>query len=298
MSDNTLDNLTVFHGELNPQLAHIYVRRHGSDTSGTLRLHGVVRGPRSCLTRTLPATTPLSDLGPGPDCLAHAVIPDPCFWGPGQPYLYDIDVELRSGDQVLAAARRVLGLRMFGVAGRKFYLEAKPWTFSGASELSVTTADGESWRRAGLVRYALAPSTALCEEMSEQGVLLVAEIPAVNGPSLAAEVRRLAVCASVGLIVLRDGQEVSAPLRSVAPNILFAEYFSSGQQVDPQPWADVAVCESGRNEDLPGRLAGCTLPVIVRRSTAAPVSLEEAGMRCRQLAEDLAKIGDFAGVLA
>ena len=81
-----VSQLVVFHGDLNQNLAHVYVQLSVADATH-LRLRGQVRGPRSALTRTLPASIPLTDLGPGPSALARALVPDPCFWEPGQPFL-------------------------------------------------------------------------------------------------------------------------------------------------------------------------------------------------------------------
>src|SRR5438094_7468200 len=103
----------IFYGATNPAATHVYVRWR-PDPPGSalgLKLAGVVRGPFSQLARTLPATVPLADQGPGESLLARAVLPDPCYWTPGAPYLYTVEVEVRDGRRAVAQAKQMLGVR-------------------------------------------------------------------------------------------------------------------------------------------------------------------------------------------
>src|SRR5262245_20393161 len=112
----------VFYGATDPAATQVYVRWQADSPVGgsALKLDGVVRGPFNELARTLPAAAALTDQGPGTSLLARAVLPDPCYWMPGAPYVYAVDVEVRAGSRVVAQAQRILGIRPLGVAHRRF----------------------------------------------------------------------------------------------------------------------------------------------------------------------------------
>src|SRR4051812_6948047 len=97
---NLLDNLDVFYCELTPARATVYARLEGLGSTAGLSLTGYVRGPRCFYSKTLPATFRLQDAGPGPSLLAKSLVPDPCYWSPETPHIYDVTVELRNGADV------------------------------------------------------------------------------------------------------------------------------------------------------------------------------------------------------
>src|SRR5262249_17931911 len=92
----------------------------------------------------------LIDLGPGPTLLARAVIPEPSFWSPDVPSIYDVTVKLRRGDEVVATARHEIGLRNFGIRRQYFVLEGKRWTLRGvASHSTIAKLPGDGQDAAG-----------------------------------------------------------------------------------------------------------------------------------------------------
>ena len=80
-----LSDLDIFYGELTVNRAFVYARLPRPADDEGLSLVGQVRGPRCSRAQTLPLTSPLVDLGPGPTLLARALVPDPCFWSPDLP---------------------------------------------------------------------------------------------------------------------------------------------------------------------------------------------------------------------
>jgi hypothetical protein len=74
-------------------------------------LQGTLRGPYCELARTLPAEFRFQDLGPQQIGLARAIVPDPCVWSPELPLLYQVDVEARLGERIIAAYHDKIGLR-------------------------------------------------------------------------------------------------------------------------------------------------------------------------------------------
>ena len=75
MTDSALADLDVFYGELTVHRACIYARLPRPAEDAGLTLAGQVRGPRCLHAQTLPLTSPLADLGPGPTLLARRSFP-------------------------------------------------------------------------------------------------------------------------------------------------------------------------------------------------------------------------------
>jgi hypothetical protein len=67
-------------------------------------LTGTISGPRVEGSRTLPATTALRPLANAAFSAASAILTDPCYWSPERPFLYDVSLELRVGDQAVDSA--------------------------------------------------------------------------------------------------------------------------------------------------------------------------------------------------
>ena len=76
----------------------------GSSPSDQLQLTGTLAGPSCLYAKTLQATFSLVDRGPGESLLAEAIVPEPCFWTPEMPQLYQADVQLRRRGEILAHA--------------------------------------------------------------------------------------------------------------------------------------------------------------------------------------------------
>ncbi len=291
-----VSQLVVFHGDLNQNLAHVYVQLSVADAKH-LRLRGQVRGPRSALTRTLPASIPLTDLGPGPSALARALVPDPCFWGPGQPFMYDVDVEVCRDDRVVGALHQALGLRRLGIQGGRLLWESRPWTLLGCHDASVDASSWHAWRALQMVRVVLDPSEDLCRQASEEGVVLIAQVAAATHDGLEQEIHRLGKWAAVVLIEVQTPPPAIADVRRQAPNAMFAERVSEPVPPTLPDWADVGIGDvsaTGVSLQDPGT---ATIPWIARRRRSSPVPLAEAARQCREWYAELSVNGSCLGCL-
>ena len=125
---NFPDRLELFFGEAADALAHVYARLRGSDSQSQLQLTGTLRGPSCRYAKTLQATFSLADRGPGNSLLAEAIVPEPCFWTPEMPQLYQGDIQLRRRGEILAHTSRIFGIRRLGAQRQKLL-------FDGTGEL-------------------------------------------------------------------------------------------------------------------------------------------------------------------
>src|SRR5690606_21870743 len=111
-------------GQASPAETRVYARLVGEHPRD-VQLSGTLSGPYCEYAHTLPATVRFTDLGPGPMPLAEAIVPDPCFWTPELPYLYQASVEVRREGNEIARLEQTFGFRPLGPRGRRFYYEGK-----------------------------------------------------------------------------------------------------------------------------------------------------------------------------
>jgi hypothetical protein len=80
-------------------------------TDASVKISGVVRGPYCDGLRTLVAEFAFRDLGTARPGVAEAAVTDLCMWSAEQPHLYQVELEARRGDEVVAVYHGTLGLK-------------------------------------------------------------------------------------------------------------------------------------------------------------------------------------------
>ena len=293
-SNENLDfaqRLEIFFGETSETLCHVYARLQTSEIPPDLQLSGSLTGPSCLYAQTLPATFRWVDRGPGPSLLAEALVPEPCFWTPEMPHLYQAVVQLRQGSRVLARAERPLGIRRLGVHHRNLLYDGKRWVLRGMHGDASPASDLSPWHAADMAMIVPNPDDPLCREASRQGVLLVAELGAVD----VHEIARLSRWPAVGIVTLPDLPTLD--LGGLAHNLLLAQRILPEQPLALRPWAQLACRELGRPEEFLGRTEPCPVPVIALRSAGKPTSIAQGRALCDLLQRDLAGRGDFAGYM-
>ncbi|HKD35358.1 MAG TPA: hypothetical protein VKB78_01115 [Pirellulales bacterium] len=223
--------LELFFGEANEAEARVYARLPSDPSLEGRRLTGRLIGPECCFSKTLPATIPFIDRGPGDGFLAEAIVPDPCFWTPELPFLYRAILELspRGGDVVYssrsvvrtvitaafgseAQARRErdeyttktprllvdrpFAIRRLGAIGRSLYLDGKRWVPRGICVDQASQSDLAAARNASAALVLPAPDDAFCLEASRLGVPLFVQVAASLRDSEFASRRDAATCRS------------------------------------------------------------------------------------------------------
>jgi beta-galactosidase/beta-glucuronidase len=109
-----LGKIEIFVRDVSDVEGHVvarYVREDDDQCGDSVVVRGTLRGPYCETARTLPAEIKFRDLGPRQAGLAEAIVPDPCVWSPELPHLYQVDVEARQAEKVLAAYHGMIGLR-------------------------------------------------------------------------------------------------------------------------------------------------------------------------------------------
>ena len=283
-----LDRLTLFFGRATDIEARVYAQAP-AEVVGDFALTGTVLGPYCEYSQTLPAKTTLRDLGPGPSLLGEAIVPDPCFWTPDEPYYYRVHVQLQQGDRVVAQSERLLGIRPLAVERRNLFFKSKRWVVRGVVSREEDLA---AWHRAPAAMWVEQPNEELCRAASTTGVLLLA---ALSGDDLLVELDRLSRWPAVGIAVLP--RYARLPESRLLKNLLLAEHFGSQEPLDPSPWAQLVVVDVADAVEFSQRAASCALPILARRPAPEQLNVAEARGACDALQRELAPFGDFAGYL-
>lgn len=292
-----LAQLELFYGELSPQRALIYARlpRETAGPADTLR--GQVRGPYSRYAQTLPVTVPLVDVGPGPTLLARAVLPDPCYWLPETPLVYEVTVTLVRGGRPIASTERPLALRPLGVAGDRLKLAGKTWVPRGVWRTSSQADAPQAWRQTQAMLVLpdgpLMPPVELQTWLEESLACGVPVAVCLEGEAVQTRLAWLARYPAVSLVVLPpDAPRDLAPAK-LAPNVLVAQRLTRLED-HVAPWAQVAWVEGEALHTAVGNLAR-KLPVIAVRKLPEPCAPAEARRACDALQRELAPLGPLAG---
>lgn len=285
------DDWLVFHGDANPAEARVYVRLKSPPLPGQ-SLRGVIQGPTSRYARTLAATTRFTGRPHGGEWLAEVILPDPCFWSPELPYLYQVELTLELGGQTIWSDQRPFGMRRLGVKGRRLYLEGKNWVLRGVRLLDESTVDWEACREHDLALVVPSPTEAFCEEADHRGLLIVARLEShdLNLPSTLLAWQRHP---SVAMVVLPGGVAPDLNVRVRAPNLLFATSIEESSTTVPE-FCDLAWLDVPDKRELTHLLTGLSVPVIAA-DFSAQLCASEARTACDFLQRRLAASGEFAG---
>ena len=295
MTTDILADLDVFYGDLTAARAYVYARLPRPADDAGLSLAGQVRGPRCRLAQTLPITAALVDLGPGPTLLARALVPDPVFWSPDLPAIYDVTVNLLRGAEIVATAHRQIGLRSLGVRGRDLVLNGKRWVLRGVSTSSTASRDPRDWHAAQAVYMDDDSGLEALTEASDWGALVLITLLTHETPAIP-RLRLLTHFPAVGIGAPRGALPADFRKSQVAPNLLLAQQLTEASGVHREPWADLLMVRAD-DRDMVAQAAAKfgELPIIAVRHHEPPVDLATARAACDILQRDLAPLGQFAG---
>lgn len=286
----SLDSLDVFWTELSPNRAVVYARVNGCEQGAGWRLSGTIRGPHSAKHQTLSATISFQDLGPGPTLLARAIVPDPSYWSPQAPNLYEVSVELHRDGAESLVVRRQLGFKAIRVGERYLLREGKPWVPRGVVVKWVSEADYLAARSEQLFVVLPTITEATLDWASRQGAYVAATFSGTSD-QIASQLRQFNAwpAALVAIIDCSAGVDY----REVTPNLLLAQVVNDECRL--QPWSQALWAADTIGAAHLRKCLGFGKPVFVFRHDERQPSLLEVRKSCDALQRDLAPIGQFAG---
>lgn len=283
----TIDDFTLFFGDANPAEARLYVRWNHPPDDEPYTIQGTVVGPYCQYARTLTSTIPLVEQPGAADRLAQALLPDPCFWTPREPYLYQVRIELRRQEEVAARIEHPLGVRRLGVHRGNLILDGKKWNIRGVRAAAVRQIDLDAFHQSATALVVDDPDDNLCREAGERGVMLLARLSG-GATAVRAKLHRLARWTAVGLVAIDTAEPLGDDPRSLAPNLLLVQ---PDGHTSPTPWADLALTPEPTDTSPP------SLPRLVARWTQPHADVEAARAECDRLQRDVAGQANVVGYL-
>ncbi len=289
-----LDSLQVFCGASNHNVAQVYCGLPGQLAAGAV-LRGSIRGPDSSLTHTLPATVDVESLGADPSPLARATVVDPCYWAPGRPYLYHVELELVLDGRVIDHVQRTIGLRTTGVIGATMRLSFSPWTLRGVRMSPSLSCEPTGWREMKLAQVWSSITEETCRTTSVEGIPVILSLSCDRSECESA-LQRLARWPSVVLVVIDCPEPLDNSLRSAAPNLLLGKRLMAEQSFDVPSWAHLGVCDTNVADNHP-QVRDVAFPLILTAASEPFHDLADAVSVLDQLQQEADPQRRLAGMI-
>jgi len=290
-----LNDAALFHGAADDNLARVYAQIPRAGLPDQASLAGTIRGPFCDFAETLPNTVRFADKGPGATLLSEALLTDPCFWNTELPFWYDVELRLLAGNQELASARRILGLRRLGLSGRNLLWDAKRFVVRAVTTTPAIP-DLATFRDTVTAAIVTNPTEDLCLAASQQGVLLIVDLSASADWLTAAQT--YARWPAVGIIVTPDVEPPTqlprALMNTVLARIDHRQIPTTVTSPRSARFVELDSAAMPGTNALPGEVVP-NVAVLVRRQLTALGSIASARAACDRLQADLADLGDFAG---
>lgn len=181
---NRIRRVQVRDIRLDPLESEVAVTVFPEHVTPTTEVRGRLVGPRSAYARTLEVAYPLRDCQPGADndpaLVCRVILPEPSFWDPDAPFLYEGFVELWEDGRPADRAEVRHGLRTRGLGPRGVRWNGRPLTLRGVARSTLTSEDAAALRRAGC-NTLVAPirAAAVWDAADRLGFVVLGEVAAV-----------------------------------------------------------------------------------------------------------------------
>jgi Glycosyl hydrolases family 2 len=149
MTNRILDAYVITH-RADPADAELRVMvRPETITPGT-HIKGRLMGPRSPYAGTVEIAYPFRELARTDHILLRVLIPEPNFWEPKTPLLYEGPLELWQDDQRIEQIRLRHGIRTVQLGAQGLRVNGKPCRLNGVCADTFTEADATHWHGDGI----------------------------------------------------------------------------------------------------------------------------------------------------
>lgn len=197
-------------GPTNPVEAHILAwldQDEGNSPSNVLHApgeySGTIKGPFARHAQTLPVAFSFEAIRGTPG-LYRAKVAEPCYWMPGEPFVYQVTFSRRSPDGQAFSYKTTMGIRPLGVVGRQVRLSGHTtqWDLHAMAPGDISNLAREELQRKGALVSALTLEEAQSAAAAGASMLLdlretaQAQAKENEGPWLR-HLAQLSQCASV-----------------------------------------------------------------------------------------------------
>jgi hypothetical protein len=172
--DNGIREIVVTYGRLDPTEGQVWITAHPERVTSTTQVQGRLMGPSCRYASTVEVAYPLQehsrDHGKGgmPRITTRVIIPEPNFWEPETPFLYQGPVELWQGRKCCDRTQVRLGLRDVRLGKRGLRLNGRPYPIRGVACEECSEEQALRLRKAGY-NTLLVPVTADAATLGDIG---------------------------------------------------------------------------------------------------------------------------------
>jgi len=234
--------ITTYWDNVNSIQAELFVQ---SDDASVTVLGGELSGPFCCNAHTLSSRYALRPCGDKEQQVLKVVLPDPCFWSPGAPFLYQLEIKVCINEEPESSHSFPLGIRPLTIRGHDFFYAERRYVMRivDVPQAVQKTQDIETALEAchetGAVLLMRRPDEAIFQEATQKGVLLAAQIESTHPDQVQSELNKYALWPAVGMVVLPRELVLEMPLRPPVSSLIRAVEYRHGESVPP--WAQVLI---------------------------------------------------------
>ena len=149
MTNRILDVVVANH-RLDPVETELRVHVRVESLTPTTEIRGRLLGPRCLYASTIEIAYPLREVSRGEHIELRAIIPEPSWWDPESPFVYEGMLELLQDGVSCGQAPLRHGIRQIQITSRGLRLNGQQYTLRGKFvEPTLTDVDGRGLRAAG-----------------------------------------------------------------------------------------------------------------------------------------------------
>lgn len=129
MSANEIIAIHVQNHVLTPTVAEVWIQVHVSKQTATTEVRGRLMGPRCPYATTIEVAYALRPLSQPPDkagIWSRVIIPEPSWWDPQSPFLYEGPLELWEGGECVSRTTVTHTLRVLRCTDNGLTINGKP----------------------------------------------------------------------------------------------------------------------------------------------------------------------------
>jgi hypothetical protein len=152
---NHLQTIRVRDGRLDPAEAEVWLFAYPERLTSTTRVSGRLVGPRCPYAGTVEVAYPFREQSREYESTGNAhialrvIIPEPSFWDPESPFLYQGPADLWEGDQRGDQVQVSHGLRVLGLGTQGLRCNGRPLVLRGVARAACPEAEARSLHQAG-----------------------------------------------------------------------------------------------------------------------------------------------------
>lgn len=184
---NHIRQVSASDHQLSPAEAELRIFVTPDRLTPTTEIRGRLVGPRNAYAATVEVAYPLRPLARAvqaqPLLAARIVIPDPCWWEPTTPFLYEGQIELWEDGQRCDQAPMRHGFRVFHRGRQGLLVNGRPLLLRGAAMADLPEDRLREWHQAGtnlLVATLDSQATAQWTAADRLGFLMLGRLPGTD----------------------------------------------------------------------------------------------------------------------